>query len=215
MDNLSKQERSERMSRIKGTDTGPEMIVRRLVHGMGFRYRLHARELPGKPDVVLPRLGKIIFVHGCFWHQHPGCGRQPKSRVEFWTKKLSQNRKRKGAIKMTEHYNVTLSWGSVEQGNYSDVVIAEGEDAARRALAEQMADHPDAQGFDSNNERDEWIKDRINGFNDVYPVSAQLTQDLATLFHQELFDGGHVRQINLVALAQVLAENRERILATV
>ena len=116
---------------------------------------------------------------------------------------------------MAEHYNVTLSWGSVEQGNYSDVVIAEGEDAARRALAEQMADHPDAQGFDSNNERDEWIKDRINGFNDVYPASAQLTQDLATLFHQELFDGGHVRQINLVELAQVLAENRERILATV
>jgi DNA mismatch endonuclease (patch repair protein) len=94
VDNLSKQERSERMSRIKGTDTGPEMTVRRIVHGMGFRYRLHARELPGKPDLVLPRLGKIIFVHGCFWHQHPGCGRQPKSRVDFWIRKLSQNRKR-------------------------------------------------------------------------------------------------------------------------
>jgi DNA mismatch endonuclease (patch repair protein) len=94
MDNLSKQERSERMSRIKGVDTGPEMAVRRLVHRMGFRYRLHARDLPGAPDLVFPRLGKIIFVHGCFWHQHPGCGRQPKSRLSFWTKKLFQNRER-------------------------------------------------------------------------------------------------------------------------
>ncbi len=82
------------MSRIKSADTGPEMIVRRLVHGMGFRYRLHARDLPGIPDMVFPRLGKIIFVHGCFWHQHPGCGRQPKSRLDFWSKKLSQNRER-------------------------------------------------------------------------------------------------------------------------
>ena len=65
MDNLSRQERSERMSRIKNADTGPEMIVRRLVHGMGFRFRLHARDLPGIPDLVFPGLGKIIFVHGC------------------------------------------------------------------------------------------------------------------------------------------------------
>ena len=116
---------------------------------------------------------------------------------------------------MTEHYNVTLSWGSVEEGNYSDVVIAEGEDAARRALAEQMADHPDAPEFDSDSEREEWTKDRINGFNDVYPVSAQLTQDMTTLFAEELFDGGHARQINLVELGKVLAESRERILAAV
>jgi len=94
MDNLSKQERSDRMSRIKGKNTGPEMTVRRIVHGMGFRYKLHVPELPGKPDIVLPKLGKIIFVHGCFWHQHAGCGRQPKSRVDFWIEKLSQNRKR-------------------------------------------------------------------------------------------------------------------------
>lgn len=114
---------------------------------------------------------------------------------------------------MIEHYNVTLSWGSVEEGNYSDAVIAEGEDAARRALAEQMARHPDAPEFDSEDEREEWIKDRINGFNDVYPVSAQLTQDMAALFAQELFDCGRVRQINLVELGRVLAENRERILA--
>src|SRR5208283_4068951 len=94
MDNLTKQERSERMSRERGKDTKPEMIVRGLVHRMGFRYRLHVGNLPGKPDLVFPRLGKIVFVHGCFWHQHAGCGRQPKSRQEFWTEKLSQNRER-------------------------------------------------------------------------------------------------------------------------
>jgi DNA mismatch endonuclease (patch repair protein) len=94
VDSLSKQERSERMSRIKSGDTGPEMAVRRIVHGMGFRYRLHARGLPGTPDMIFPRLRKIIFVHGCFWHQHPGCGRQPKSRLEFWGTKLFQNRER-------------------------------------------------------------------------------------------------------------------------
>ena len=95
MDNLSKQERSERMSRIKGTDTGPEMTVRRIVHGMGFRYRLHVRELPGKPDIVLPKLGKIIFVHGCFWHQHEcAFSHVPKSNVSYWRPKLQRNQVR-------------------------------------------------------------------------------------------------------------------------
>jgi DNA mismatch endonuclease, patch repair protein len=94
MDTLTKKQRSERMSRVHGKDTKPEMNVRRLVHAMGFRYRLHANDLPGKPDIVLPRLGKVIFVHGCFWHQHPGCGRRPKSKLGFWLEKLSQNRQR-------------------------------------------------------------------------------------------------------------------------
>ncbi|MGD0481812.1 MAG: very short patch repair endonuclease [Terracidiphilus sp.] len=82
------------MSKVRGKDTKPEMMVRRLVHGMGFRYRLHVGDLPGKPDMVFLSLGKIIFVHGCFWHQHPRCGRQPKSKLKFWSKKLSQNRER-------------------------------------------------------------------------------------------------------------------------
>lgn len=94
MDNLTKQQRSERMSRVRSKDTKPEMAVRRLVHAMGFRYRLHSSDLPGKPDLVFPRLQKVIFVHGCFWHQHPRCGRKPKSKLGFWLKKLSQNRER-------------------------------------------------------------------------------------------------------------------------
>lgn len=91
-DPLSPSERSERMSRIHQGDTKPELIVRKLVHGMGFRYRLHAKDLPGRPDLVFRPRKKVIFVHGCFWHQH-GCTqyRMPKSRLEFWLPKLKKN----------------------------------------------------------------------------------------------------------------------------
>ena len=94
MDTLTALERSERMGRVRGKDTKPEWAVRRLVWSLGYRYRLHTRDLPGCPDVVLKRLKKAIFIHGCFWHRHPNCGRIPKSRVEFWKTKLTQNRER-------------------------------------------------------------------------------------------------------------------------
>lgn len=84
------------MSAIRGKDTKPEMIVRRLVHSLGYRYRLHVRELPGVPDLVFPTRKKVIFVHGCFWHRH-NCrlGRpRPKTRHEFWEEKLEGNRRR-------------------------------------------------------------------------------------------------------------------------
>ena len=90
--------RSRMMSGIRGKNTKPEMIVRRLLHAMGYRYRLHARELPGKPDIVFRRRRLAIFVHGCFWHRHsdPVCklARMPKSRVDFWEPKLEGNRAR-------------------------------------------------------------------------------------------------------------------------
>ncbi|WP_022726947.1 very short patch repair endonuclease [Fodinicurvata sediminis] len=96
MDTLSREERSKRMSRIKGKDTKPEMRVRRMVHALGYRYRLHRRDLPGCPDLVFPGRGKVIFVSGCFWHRHEGChlARLPKSREEFWKTKLEKNRER-------------------------------------------------------------------------------------------------------------------------
>lgn len=81
------------MKAIKGRDTSPEMTVRRLVHGMGYRYRLHRKDLPGKPDMVFPRRKAVVFVHGCFWHAHD-CrrgGRIPKSNVDYWAKKISRN----------------------------------------------------------------------------------------------------------------------------
>ncbi|MFA7329812.1 MAG: DNA mismatch endonuclease Vsr [Candidatus Delongbacteria bacterium] len=96
MDTLTPAERSEHMSRIRSRDTGPEMVVRQLVHGMGFRYRLHRRELPGCPDLVFNSRRKVIFVHGCFWHAHDGCrnARIPKSNQSFWLTKLAANKSR-------------------------------------------------------------------------------------------------------------------------
>lgn len=96
MDNVSPRRRSEIMARVRAKDTGPEMLVRRLVYSMGYRYRLHDRSLPGTPDIVLRRARKVIFVHGCFWHRHARCAlaRLPKSRVKFWRPKLDSNRVR-------------------------------------------------------------------------------------------------------------------------
>lgn len=86
-------ERSRLMARIKGKNTRPEMIVRKWLHAAGFRFRLYRRDLPGKPDLVLPKWRLALFVHGCFWHQHPGCKRAstPKTREAFWGSKLALN----------------------------------------------------------------------------------------------------------------------------
>jgi len=96
VDSVSPERRSEIMSLVRARDTGPEMKVRRLVHRMGFRYRLHVGALPGRPDLVFPGRNKVILVHGCFWHAHRGCklARIPKSRVEFWENKIAGNRER-------------------------------------------------------------------------------------------------------------------------
>jgi len=83
------------MSRIRGKDSKPELVVRRLVHGMGFRYRLHRKDVPGSPDLVFGSRKKVIFVHGCFWHRHSDSAcklsRLPKSRLDFWLPKLERN----------------------------------------------------------------------------------------------------------------------------
>lgn len=95
-DIVDKATRSRMMSSIKGKDTKPELAVRRLLHAAGFRYRLHRRDLPGKPDLVLPKYNLVIFVHGCFWHQHQGChyAYTPASNSEKWAAKLEGNRQR-------------------------------------------------------------------------------------------------------------------------
>jgi DNA mismatch endonuclease (patch repair protein) len=81
------------MRAIRSTGMKPEMLVRRLVHSLGYRYRLHRHDLPGRPDLVFSRSRKIIFVHGCFWHQHPGCklAHRPRSNLDYWTGKLARN----------------------------------------------------------------------------------------------------------------------------
>lgn len=95
-DTLTRSERSERMSRVRGKGSVAEMRLRRLIHGMGYRYRLHVGTLPGRPDIVFPSRRAVIFMHGCFWHRHRDCrlARMPKSRVAFWREKLESNRRR-------------------------------------------------------------------------------------------------------------------------
>ncbi len=93
MDRLSKEHRSWLMGRVGSKDTAPELVVRSLLHRMGYRFRLHAPDLPGKPDIVLPRHGRVVFVHGCFWHRHRGCrlATTPKTRKRFWEDKFRRN----------------------------------------------------------------------------------------------------------------------------
>lgn len=96
MDRIGPQARSALMSKVRGKDTGPEMIVRRLIYRLGYRYRLHVRELPGQPDLVFPSRQKAIFIHGCWWHQHR-CkrgNRRPATRREYWLPKLEANKRR-------------------------------------------------------------------------------------------------------------------------
>lgn len=94
-DIVPKAKRSQMMAGIKGKDTRPEMLVRRALHARGYRFRLHRKDLPGKPDIVLPKYRTVIFVHGCFWHGHD-CHlfKWPKTREEFWREKIGQNMKR-------------------------------------------------------------------------------------------------------------------------
>ena len=93
MDTLTSEKRSWNMSRIRGKNTKPELAVRSMLHRLGYRFRIADKTLPGKPDIVLPRYGAVIFVHGCFWHRHPECkyAYMPKSKIEFWSKKFEAN----------------------------------------------------------------------------------------------------------------------------
>ena len=94
-DTRTKEQRSRIMKSVGASDTGPELTVRRLLHRIGYRFRLHCRDLPGRPDIVFPGRKKAIFVHGCFWHGHDcGKGKLPKSRTEYWTAKIETNQDR-------------------------------------------------------------------------------------------------------------------------
>jgi len=103
------------MSRIRGKDTKPEIIVRSLLHRRGYRFRIHKKDLPGKPDIVLPKYKTVIFVHGCFWHRHEGCkyAYKPKSRVDFWNAKFDEtvirDKRNRKQLKATG-WNVEIIW---------------------------------------------------------------------------------------------------------
>ena len=101
VDIVDKQTRSRMMAGIRGKDTRPEMVLRRALHARGFRYRLHGKGIPGRPDLVLPKHRAVIFVHGCFWHRHYGCrfATTPTTRPEFWAEKLAANVRRDRAVR--------------------------------------------------------------------------------------------------------------------
>jgi DNA mismatch endonuclease, patch repair protein len=127
-DKLTPERRSENMRRIRAKDTSPELVVRRLVHKMGFRYRLHVAKLPGKPDLVFARSRKIIEVRGCFWHQHTGCidSHVPRSRTHYWRPKLRGNvRRDKANVNrlIAEGWNVLVVW-ACETGAEARGVLA-------------------------------------------------------------------------------------------
>ncbi|QDT93852.1 very short patch repair endonuclease [Gimesia algae] len=114
MDHYSKIKRSKLMSRVRSKDTKPEKIVRKLLHSTGYRFRLHRKDLPGKPDIVLPKYHAAIFVHGCFWHGHD-CpkGRRPITNREFWDDKLEKNKKRDARntkLLKSEGWKVIVIW---------------------------------------------------------------------------------------------------------
>ena len=108
-DTISKERRSWNMSRIRGTNTKPEIFLRSLLHRSGYRFRLHDKNLPGKPDIVLPRYRTIIFVNGCYWHRHEGCSKAttPKTRTDFWSSKFNKTVERDR--RKTEEL-VSLGW---------------------------------------------------------------------------------------------------------
>jgi len=109
------EQRSRNMSAIKSKNTKPEIAVRKLLHSMGYRFRLHRKDLPGSPDIVLPKYKTVIFVHGCFWHRHENCkyASTPKTRKEFWENKFNKNIKRdKNNLKELKNLNwkVLVIW---------------------------------------------------------------------------------------------------------
>ena len=108
-DKLTSSQRSHCMSRIRGKNTKPEILVRKGLHARGFRFRLHNKKLPGSPDIVLPKYGVAIMVNGCFWHGHKGCryATMPKSNVEFWETKIARNRHRD---EVTNAHLEALGW---------------------------------------------------------------------------------------------------------
>jgi DNA mismatch endonuclease (patch repair protein) len=115
VDRISPEQRSALMSRIRAKNTRPELIVRRLLHSLGYRFRLHRRDLPGTPDLAFPGRRKVVMIHGCFWHGH-GCaaGQLPKSRPEFWAPKITANRGRDArnlrALR-SSGWSVAVIWG--------------------------------------------------------------------------------------------------------
>ena len=140
VDSLSPAERSERMSRIRGRNTAPELALRRSLHALGLRYRLHGAALPGRPDLVLRRFGAVVFVHGCFWHRHHGCkvANMPKSNMAFWQAKFERNVQRDAEVRRALKrlgWRVFVVWEC-------ELSSTEKSERVGRRLAERIRQYP-------------------------------------------------------------------------
>jgi DNA mismatch endonuclease (patch repair protein) len=140
VDKISTEGRSRIMAAIKSKDTKPELEVRRMLHKLGYRFRLHRKDLPGRPDIVLPKYKTVVLVHGCFWHQHSGCkiADRPKSRREYWDPKLDRNvaRDRENEVKLMElGWSVLVVWECELQDKISLAARLKRHFAARTEFA--------------------------------------------------------------------------------
>lgn len=131
MDTISPEKRSWTMAQVKGRDTKPELIVRSLLHRLGFRFRVQRKDLPGKPDIVLPKHKTVIFVHGCFWHRHPGCKRAstPADNAQYWQTKFARTVARDAAHQI-----------ALEQFGWRVLIVWECELRDMEHLAQRLGD---------------------------------------------------------------------------
>lgn len=136
MDIVTKEKRSRMMSGIKGKNTKPELLLRSALHKLGFRFRIQRKDLPGKPDIVLSKYKTIIFVHGCFWHRHPGCkyAYTPKSNIEFWTNKLEGNAIRD---RLTEKALEEMGWRIIIVWECEVKALIENDSRLRAMITEE------------------------------------------------------------------------------
>ena len=132
MDIVDQETRSRMMGRIRGKDTKPEVAVRRVAHALGYRFRLHSRDIPGTPDLAFPGRRKVVFVHGCYWHRHEGCSfaYTPKSNTEFWTNKFDRNVARDAEVLTT-----------LRQEGWDSLIIWECQTTNLQAIAESLSDY--------------------------------------------------------------------------
>lgn len=137
-DTLTPERRSRLMSRVKAKNTTPERFIRSLLHGRGYRFRLHDKKLPGSPDIVLPKYKTAIFVHGCFWHHHTGCKKatMPKQNADYWQGKMAENvqrDKRKERALLDAGWNVIVVWQCAVDTHNPKELAAELDKLLRRA----------------------------------------------------------------------------------
>lgn len=149
-DTVSRETRSRMMSSVGGKNTEPELIVRRMLHRMGYRFRVHSRKLPGTPDVVLARHRKVIFVHGCFWHGHPGCknGARPTSNTDFWNSKLDSNISRDATVEREleeQGWDVFVIWEcEIRDKEALEKSLRKFMEAGTSGVAKKAVDHTPA-----------------------------------------------------------------------